>query len=64
MTLREYYIGQALAGTDAAFPNEETGSEMLADVWAENTASRIVELVNTVLAITRIDGKKEIGTPR
>lgn len=60
MTLKEYLVGQALAGTNAAFPDEPTGEETLPDVWAENTASRIVELVNNVLAMARLDGKKEV----
>ncbi len=60
MTLKEYLIGQALAGTDTNFPSTPSGEELLPDAWAENAAMRIVELVNNVLILARLDGKKEI----
>ncbi len=60
LTLRQFYIGQLLAGTNAAFPHIETGEELLSGYWGSNTASRIVSTVNEILELTGDDGEELI----
>ena len=56
ITLRQYYIAQMLSGTNAAFPAEESGEELLGGFWGSNTASRIVSTVDEILRMTGDDG--------
>ena len=49
LSLREYYIGQMLAGVDASRGCEDALIEE-AESWGETVAIRIIETVNFLLA--------------
>ena len=60
LTLRQFYIAQLLAGTNAAFPARATGEEVTTENWSMKTAERILRTVDELLDSTGDDGEELI----